>query len=185
MREKELQKLHKTIISCKKCPLYKTRKNAVPGEGLAYARIMFVGEGPGKWEDIQGRPFVGNAGKILDQLLKSINLDRKKVFITSVIKCRPVIGKRNRTPKRIEIETCKPYLEKQMEIIKPKIIVTLGNYGLQTILDKSFKISKVHGKIQKKNGIIVFPTFHPAAALRFPKIRKIMEQDFKRLVEVF
>ncbi|MFQ6120184.1 MAG: uracil-DNA glycosylase, partial [Methanosarcinales archaeon] len=136
MREKELQKLHKTIISCKKCPLYKTRRNAVPGEGPANTKIMFLGESPGSKEDVQGKPFVGPAGKVLDQLLKSIDLDRKKIFITSVLKCRPVIGKRNRSPKREEIETCKPYLEKQIEIIKPKVIVTLGNYALQTLLDK-------------------------------------------------
>jgi DNA polymerase len=177
MQAKELEKLNKIIASCKKCPLHKTRTNAVPGEGPANAKIMFIGESPGRTEDIQGRPFVGLAGKFLNKLFNSIDLKRTKVFITGSVKCRPP---KNRVPTEEEIQACKPYLEKQIEIIKPKLIVILGNVALKTLLGEK-SVSNLHGKIFEKKGIKYFITFHPAAAMRFPKIRKKMEKDFKKL----
>lgn len=178
----ELDKLHKQILVCKKCPLYKTRTKAVPGEGPDNAKIMFVGLAPGRNEDIQGKPFVGMAGRFLNKLLNSINLSRREIFITSVLKCFPP---KNRAPKQEEVEACKAYLEKQIEIIQPKIIVTLGNLALQTLLEKNLTVSKFHGKPQEKNRVIVFPTFHPAAGMRFPNIRNKTMEDFEVIKSIY
>ena len=174
----EISRLDEEIRKCMKCRLYKIRINTVPGEGPANARIMICGQAPGRTEDKQGRPFVGMAGKFLDTLLSSIKLSRERIFITSPIKCFPP---NNRPPKPDESKACKPYLEEQIRTIKPKIIIALGNHALQTLLDKKLTISKIHGEPQDRNGIIIFPTFHPAAAMRFPKIRALMEEDFKKL----
>lgn len=179
-----LNELNKKIINCQKCSLAKTRTNAVPGEGPENAKIMFIGEALGEQEDIQGRPFVGPAGKFLTELLKSINLQRDNVFISNVVKCRPKIDNRNRPPKIDEINACKSYLDKQIEIIKPKVIVTLGNIALQTLLGKKFTITEIHSKPQKKNRTIIFPMHHPAVAVRFPKFKKVMQEDVKKLKEV-
>lgn len=176
-----MENLHFRIENCHRCPLYKTAINAVPGEGNSKTQIMFIGEAPGRNEDETGRPFVGRAGKLLDQLLLSVNMDRKTVFITSVIKHRPP---KNRQPKTPEIQACKFWLKEQLSIIKPKIIITLGRFGLEYFLPKE-KISKVHGTIRKTlvdgRKMHLFPLYHPAAGLRSTRSKKTLFEDFKKL----
>lgn len=178
-KEKELEKLNQEIRNCKKCPLWKLRKNTVPGEGPANAKIMIVGIAPGVEEDKTGRPFVGRAGKFLDQLLKEAKIERKKVFITSPLKCLPQ-PPINRKPKKEEIRACLPYLKKQVEIINPKFSILLGEVAFSIFFPKE-KLSEFQGKLIEKEGKFYFPTYHPAAGLRFPKIRKILKEDFKKL----
>jgi len=184
-RQKELEKLNQEIRNCKKCPLWKLRKNAVPGEGSTNARIMLIGQAPGREEDLKGLPFVGRAGKFLNKLLEIANLERKKIFITSPIKCFPP---GNRKPTRKEIEACLPYLKKQIEIIDPKYFILLGGVAFSIFFSKrgrASKLSNFRGKWIGKNGKFYFPTYHPAAGLRFPKIRKILEKDFKKIKNNF
>lgn len=173
----ELDKLNKKIIDCKKCPLYKTAKNAVPGEGDPGAKILFLGEAPGRNEDETGRPFVGRAGKLLDYLLESINLQREKVFITSVIKHRPP---KNRQPKSPEIKACSYWLNHQLSVINPRLIVTLGRFGMEYFLPEK-KISAVHGKIQKTGKYKIYPVYHPAAGLRSTRNKNKLFEDFRKL----
>jgi DNA polymerase len=173
-----LEKINKKIRKCKKCRLYKTAKKAVPGEGNSKAKIMFIGIAPGVEEDKTGKPFVGRAGRFLDELLGMIKLDRKKVFITSVLKHFPP---KNRIPKMDEVWACLPYLEEQIKTIKPKIIVTLGNLPFRVFFGIDKEIDKVHGKRFRKNGIIFFPMHHPSAGMRFPKIGKIMKKDILKI----
>ncbi len=184
----ELLRIKQEVLDCKKCPLYKTRKNPVFGEGSLKAMIMFIGEAPGYNEDLLGRPFVGRAGKFLDELLDSINLSRNEIFITNILKCRPP---NNRDPLESEIKACSPYLNEQINIIKPRIIVTLGNFSTRFIL-KKFSISpqqitKIHGKVFRiKNliyDVVVIPMFHPAAALYNPNMKQTMFDDFEILRE--
>ncbi|TRM87939.1 uracil-DNA glycosylase [Sulfolobus sp. C3] len=185
----ELELIAEKIRVCKKCNLWKTRKNAVPGEGSSKAQIMFIGEAPGETEDIEGRPFVGLAGKLLTKFINEIlGLGREDVFITNVVKCRPL---NNRDPEEEEIIACSPYLDEQIEVIRPKVIVTLGRHSSSYIFSKmgiSFKsISLVRGKFYnwryKDNLILVFPTYHPAAALYNPNLRKVLEEDFMKIKE--
>lgn len=175
----ELEKVHAQIRKCRKCRLWKTRKHAVPGEGNPKAKIMFIGQAPGKTEDETGRPFVGRAGKLLTELLANVGLKREEVFITSVLRCFPP---RNRMPKKDEINACNPYLKKQIALIKPKTIVLLGNIAIKTVLGDIGKLEKIHGKKIKRNGITYIPTYHPAAGIRFPKLKKKIEMDFKTLL---
>lgn len=181
---KDLTYLHKKIQNCHRCPLYKTAKNAVPGEGNSNTKIMFVGEAPGRVEDETGRPFVGRAGRLLDQLLNSINLKRDSVFITSVVKHRPP---KNRAPKKSEINACTYWLKTQLRIIKPKLIVTLGRFGMEYFLPRE-KISQIHGTIKKTlvdgREIIIFPLYHPAAGLRSTRNKRKLFDDFKKLKKV-
>ncbi|MHA1480883.1 MAG: uracil-DNA glycosylase [Candidatus Thorarchaeota archaeon] len=172
-----LQSLHDEIKGCTKCPLHETRTNAVPGEGPVDAKVMFVGEAPGAKEDETGRPFVGRSGQILIQLIEDIGLSREEVFITSILKSRPP---KNRTPKRAEKEACLPYLEKQIELIKPKVIVLLGGVAISTLIGP-WKLSEAHGNFYDGNGRPYFMTYHPAAALRFPKFKDVMKRDFSIL----
>ena len=184
------EKIVREIKECKKCRLHKYRKNPVPGEGSLNAKIMFIGEAPGAKEDEQGRPFVGAAGKLLTILLESIGLKRKNVFITNVIKCRPP---HNRDPLDDEISACLPYLVEQINVIKPRIIVTLGRISTKTIFqlgDLVFKsMSKDRGVIREaKIGEVevkILPTYHPAAALYNPKLRSKIESDFKALARIY
>lgn len=176
-KEEILMEVRKEAEVCQRCSLYKTRTNVVFGEGPANAKIMFLGESPGRYEDIQGKPFVGLAGKFLDKLFDSINLKRSEVFITGSVKCRPP---KNRVPTDEEVQACKPYLEKQIEIIKPKLIVILGNVALKNLLGEK-SVSELHGEIIEREGIKYLITFHPAAAMRFPKVREKMKADFKKL----
>ncbi|MEM0363594.1 MAG: type-4 uracil-DNA glycosylase [Sulfolobaceae archaeon] len=182
-----LAKIEEEVKVCKKCELWQYRKNAVPGEGNEKAEVMFIGEAPGENEDIEGRPFVGAAGKFLTSLINNIlGLSRSDVFITNIVKCRPP---KNRDPKPDEIEACSPYLDRQIELIRPKIIVTLGRHSTSYIFQKMNKrmesIGKVRGKFYEwkyKDGkILVFPTYHPAAALYNPELREIIEEDFKKI----
>jgi len=179
MKKSELEKLSKEIQICKRCELWKFRKNAVPGEGPADARIMIIGQAPGVQEDKTGRPFIGPAGKFLNYLLELAGLEREKIFITSPLKCLPQ-PPINRKPKKEEIEACLPWLKKQIAIIDPEIFILLGEIAFFVFFpDESLK--NFRGKMIEKDDKKFFITYHPAAGLRFPKIRKILEEDFKKL----
>lgn len=178
-KEIELEKLNKEIRNCKKCSLWKTRKNAVPGEGPVNAKIMFVGQAPGFQESLTGRPFCGPAGKFLDKLLKIAKIKREKTFVTSPLKCFPTPPP-NRKPKKEEIETCLPYLKKQIAIINPQRFILLGEVAFSVFfLNK--KLGDYRGKLVKKEDREYFVTYHPAAGIRFQKFRKILEKDFKKI----
>ncbi len=166
------------IRTCKKCPLWEKKKNYVPGEGNLDADIMFVGEAPGAEEDSQGRPFVGKAGQLLTQMLNILGVDRKSVYIGNVLKCRPP---GNRDPKPNEIIACLPYLRKQIEIIKPKVICTLGNFSTKSLLGLDVGITKLRGKVYKyrNSSIILVPTYHPSAALRNPSLKDRIIEDIR------
>jgi len=174
------------VIVCTKCPLWKTRKNAVPGEGNSESPVIFIGEAPGQSEDIKGKPFVGAAGKFLETLLSEIGLSRNDVFICNIVKCRPP---RNREPMPNEIQTCTPYLDRQIKIIKPKCIVTLGNYSTAYIFLKAnltfSGITQTRGKFYQATilnmQVAIFPTFHPAAALYSAKYKETLQRDFQLL----
>jgi DNA polymerase len=172
-----LRALAVQIAVCPKCELSKTRTHAVPGEGNPNADIVFIGEGPGFYEDQQARPFVGPAGKFLDELLASIGLKRADVFICNVLKCRPP---GNRDPLPGEMEACKPWLDQQLEAIKPRVIVTLGRFSLGRYFPGQ-SISRIHGQPKKLGGVMVMPMYHPAAALHQGSLRRTIEQDFKKL----
>ncbi|MDY6912456.1 MAG: uracil-DNA glycosylase [Chloroflexota bacterium] len=165
---------------CQDCELAKTRNMIVPGEGAENAEIMFIGEAPGFYEDQQGRPFVGSAGRFLDELLSSINLDRSKVYICNIIKCRP---QKNRDPLPEEIETCRKWLDRQIEIISPKAIVTLGRHSMSKFFHGA-SIGKIHGTAQQIDGRIYFAMYHPAAALHQQSLRKTIEADMLKLPEI-
>ena len=180
-KEQQLEEIAQTIRYCQNCALYQKATQAVPGEGNSQSEVMFIGEGPGFYEDKQGRPFVGQAGKLLDKLLASINLPRKEVFIGNVVKHRPP---ENRDPLPQEIEACAPFLDQQIKIINPKIIVTLGRFSLNKFLPGEF-ISKVHGQARFVNFAgqkrIVIPMYHPAAALRRSIIMEEIKKDFREI----
>ena len=170
--------LERRVNACTRCTLSQKRTNAVPGEGSRSADVVFVGEGPGFHEDQQGRPFVGPAGRLLDELLASVGLDRKDVYITNMIKCRPP---NNRDPLPGEIEACKPYLDEQIEMIAPKVVVALGRYSFSKFFPDE-PIGKARGKPRRWNGLIVYPMYHPAAALRNGSLRAALERDFQSLL---
>ncbi len=167
------------VISCTKCNLSKSRTNAVPGKGNHSAEIMFIGEAPGRNEDLHGEPFVGYAGKILSDALEYAGLSRDDVFITNVVKCRPP---NNRVPLEEEKNSCLPYLTSELDIIKPKIICILGNTAYGSILGGN-SITKNRGKIIKKNDQLYFLTIHPAAAIYTPDLKQVLKDDMKTLVE--
>ncbi|MCD6309645.1 MAG: uracil-DNA glycosylase [Candidatus Eremiobacteraeota bacterium] len=177
----KLSDIENEIRVCKKCPLYRSRINAVPGEGSATSGIVFVGEGPGKLEDEQGRPFVGPAGKFLDKLLDSIGISRDSVYITNLVKCRPP---GNRDPRPEEIEACVPYLRRQVVKLKPKIMVALGNFALKRLVAPTLSISRVHGKIFERGIMQFFASYHPAAALYNKRLEPVMFRDFEKLGEL-
>lgn len=174
-----LQDLYTRITTCAACDLCKKRTHAVPGEGREDAEIMFVGEGPGFHEDQQARPFVGPAGKFLDELLSSIGLSRSDVYITNVVKCRPP---ENRDPLPSEVEACRGYLEEQITRIGPKLIVTLGRYSLAWFFPRD-TISKVHGQIRQREGAHFIHMYHPAAALHAGGLRRVIQEEFQRIPE--
>ena len=176
----ELEALAAEVARCTRCLLHQGRTKAVPGEGPENADIMFIGEAPGFHEDQQGRPFVGAAGKFLDELLSSIDLERKDVFIANVIKCRPP---GNRDPLPEEIESCKPFLDRQIEIIQPKLVVTLGRFSMARAFPKA-RISHIHGQPRKIGGVVYYPMYHPAAALHQPSLRRTVEEDMRRIPEL-
>ncbi len=176
----QLSRINEDIVRCQDCELHRQRQRAVPGEGSESAAIMFVGEAPGWHEDQQGRPFVGPAGQFLDELLRSIGLKREDVYIANVIKCRPP---QNRDPLPSELKACRKWLERQIEIIDPKIIVTLGRFSLAQFLPDD-AISKMHGRAKTKGGRTYFAMYHPAAALHQGSLRKVIMEDMQRIPEV-
>lgn len=182
-----IKKVEAEVVVCTKCGLWRGRQNAVPGEGDINAIVMFVGEAPGHWEDVKGRPFVGAAGKFLDEMLSRIGLSRSEVYIANILKCRPP---ENRDPLPIEVKACTPFLDRQIQIIKPRLIVTLGRHSTSYILSKAgFKdvegITKLRGKVYAADvlglRVSVIPTYHPAAALYSAKYRGGLEGDFQLL----
>lgn len=187
-KEYSMKRVIESILNCTKCKLCKYRRKPVPGEGPLNTEIMLIGEAPGASEDEEGRPFVGAAGKLLTELLKRNSISRSSVYITNIVKCRPP---GNRDPEEDEVNACLPYLIEQINIIKPKIIVTLGRYAgkvVYRLMGKSFRsMSKEHGRVVKGVirqlglDVIVIPTYHPAAALYKPDIRRILEEDFKKI----
>jgi len=177
----DLNLISESVLICKKCTLGHQRTNAVPGSGNPKSTILFIGEAPGRYEDEQGVPFVGRAGRLLDSLLESIGLDRSEVFVTNMLKCRPP---KNRDPLPDELKACGPYLNKQIELINPKIIVTLGRFSFAWFFP-DIPIGEARGKpINLENGTVVYPMYHPAAALRNGKIRQKAEQDFLNLQKI-
>jgi DNA polymerase len=172
-----LTDLYKQIGQCFKCEIAKLRCHVVPGEGAENAEIMFIGEAPGWHEDQQGRPFVGQAGQYLDRLLASINLKRAEVYIANVIKCRPPD---NRDPLPTEIQNCRQWLDIQIELIKPKMIVTLGRYSMARYFPGK-SISKIHGSAHKNEGVIYYAMYHPAAALHQQSLKQAIEVDMMKI----
>ena len=172
-----LSELNDTIRCCEKCEIARSRVKVVPGEGAENAEIMFIGEAPGFHEDQQGRPFIGPAGKFLDELLASINLNRQQVYIANVIKCRPPA---NRDPLPQEILNCRQWLNRQIEIINPKIIVTLGRYSMAMFFPQK-TIGKIHGTAEKRNGVLYVAMYHPAAALHQGNLKDVIKADFLKL----
>jgi DNA polymerase len=175
-----LEDLNEQVATCPKCVLSETRTKAVPGAGDPEADIVFIGEGPGYNEDQQGLPFVGQAGKFLDELLASIDLRREDVYIANVVKCRPP---NNRDPQPDEIEACAPWLEQQLDIIKPRMIVTLGRFSMSRYF-KGERIGRIHGQPKEIDGVVVVPMYHPAAALHQANLRGTIMEDFKKLPEM-
>jgi DNA polymerase len=176
-----LKQVAEETSNCTKCELHHSRKKSVPGEGPSDADILFVGEGPGFHENEQGRPFVGAAGRFLEELLENVGMSREQVYITNVVKCRPP---GNRDPRPEEIETCtRDYLESQIQAINPKVIVTLGRFSMALYLPNA-KISEVHGQPMRVKGRLVVPMYHPAAALHQGSLRPVVESDFAKLPEL-
>jgi uracil-DNA glycosylase family 4 len=175
--QEELAKIAEEVTECTACGLHHSRKRAVPGEGPADSSLLFIGEGPGFHENEQGRPFVGAAGKFLEELLGIIKLKREQVFICNVVKCRPP---GNRDPQPGEIEACRAFLDRQIAAIQPKVIVTLGRFSMARYFGSS-KISTVHGQAKHIDGRLVVAMYHPAAALHQPALRQSIEDDFRKL----
>ncbi|MCX8028837.1 MAG: uracil-DNA glycosylase [Brevinematales bacterium] len=178
---KMMKELELEVTRCTRCPLYKGRTKAVPGDGNYNAKLMIIGEAPGYEEDIQGKPFVGRAGQLLTKLLEEIGIKRSNVYITNVVKCRPP---NNRIPAQDEVLACRGYLRRQFEIIKPKVVLILGSTSLKAVLGEE-KITKVRGEIFDIDGIIFLPTFHPAAVLR-DEMNKLplIREDFQKLKSI-
>lgn len=176
----EYQELVQEINACQRCTLAQKRTHAVPGEGSITADIMFIGEAPGYYEDQQGRPFVGRAGQVLNDLLAAIGLKREDVYITNMLKCRPP---ENRDPLQDEITACGGYLDRQIKLIAPKVIVTLGRFSFGKFFPGE-AISKARGTPRKWGDLWVYPIYHPAAVLHNPRLKPALEDDFKRLPEL-
>jgi uracil-DNA glycosylase family 4 len=173
-----LDEIRKELGDCMRCKLHRTRRTLVFGEGNGKAKLMLIGEGPGFDEDLQGRPFVGKAGQLLTKILQSIHLQREEVYITNIIKCRPP---QNRNPEPDEINSCNPFLMKQIHAIQPKIICALGTFSAQTLLKTDVKITALRGKSHDMAGIKVFPTYHPAYLLRNPERKREVWEDMKQI----
>ncbi len=176
----ELADLYNEIQVCQECILSQGRTHAVPGEGPEDADIMFIGEGPGFHEDRQGRPFVGAAGNYLEELLEKIHLKREEVYITNVVKCRPP---GNRDPQPAEIDACRSYLDQQIILIRPRLIVTLGRFSMQRYFPGA-SISRIHGQPKRVGNVTYYPMFHPAAALHQPRWRSLLEEDILKIPDL-
>jgi DNA polymerase len=174
-----LGELEQIVTACVKCRLAKSRTQVVYGVGSPKADLMFIGEAPGRDEDIQGKPFVGRAGQLLTDIIKAMKLTRDDVYIANVIKCRPP---ENRNPEQDELDACRPHIRRQVEIIQPKVIVTLGRFALQSLLEKGYAVSSVRGQWLDYNGIKVMPTYHPAYLLRTPAAKKEVWADMKKVM---
>ena len=175
-----LAEVREEIGDCKRCKLHRARKTIVFGEGNEKARLMFIGEGPGYDEDVQGRPFVGRAGQLLTKIIQSINLPREEVYITNIVKCRPP---QNRNPEPDEIQSCHPFLMMQIRVIQPDIICALGTFSAQTLLKTDTKITALRGRLYDLEGIKVIPTYHPAFLLRNPERKREVWEDMKKIAE--
>lgn len=178
MEDAGLMQIQQACLTCGQCPLAATRTRVVFGEGDPHAKVMFVGEGPGQQEDLQGRPFVGPAGKLLDDYLKVIDLKREDCYIANVVKCRPP---NNRDPQPEEQEACLGWLRQQVRLIRPPIIVCLGRIAAQRLIDPDFRVTKSHGQFINKKGTLMMGTFHPSALLRNPQNRPQALEDFVAL----
>lgn len=184
----DLSDLHQQILKCEKCPLHQTRKHAVPGEGDPHADIIIIGEAPGRWEDLKGRPFVGRAGQLLDQVMDEVGLTRDQVFIANILKCRPPD---NRRPKKEEVNQCSPYLQKQIQLINPKVLVPLGNTAGEWLFGKYKlewpRITPANGQVYRVSTLMgplkIIPAFHPAAVLRNPNRMPDLKRAFQQVVE--
>lgn len=177
----DMKTLAETVAACEKCALSKGRTNSVFSDGDEKAALMFVGEGPGYDEDMQGKPFVGKAGKLLTKMIEAMQFKREEVYIANIVKCRPPD---NRAPFREEAEACIPYLYCQIEYVKPKVIVCLGSVATQYLLKTTASISKIRGEFVDMNGIMVMPTFHPAYLLRSPNMKKPAWEDLQKVMAV-
>ena len=177
-RPSALEDVRKELGDCRRCKLHRTRRNLVFGEGSKEARLMVIGEGPGRDEDMQGKPFVGRAGQLLTKILQSIQLQREEVYITNIIKCRPP---QNRNPELDEIQSCYPFLHHQIQAIQPRLICALGTFAAQTLLKTDAKITTLRGKFYEFSGIKVVPTYHPAYLLRNPERKREVWEDMKQI----
>ena len=176
-----LDEIRNDLGDCQRCKLHRTRRTLVFGEGNEKAKLMFIGEGPGYDEDVQGRPFVGRAGQLLTKIIQSMHLQREEVYITNIVKCRPP---QNRNPEPDEIESCNPFLLRQTDIIQPRIICALGSFSAQTLLKTTAKITALRGRIFEVRATKVIPTYHPAFLLRNPEKKKEVWEDMKRILEL-
>lgn len=179
-KDTELELLHRSLIDCKRCKLCEHRTQVVFGCGHPQARLVFVGEGPGADEDAQGEPFVGRAGQLLTKMILAMGLSRSEVYICNVVKCRPP---GNRDPESDEIAACEPFLKQQLSLIKPQIIVGLGRYACQTLLQTQIPMSKIRGLWHQYEGIKFMPTFHPAYLLRNPPAKKFVWEDLQQVMQ--
>ncbi len=175
-----LEEIRSELGDCRRCKLHRTRRTLVFGEGNEKARLMLIGEGPGNDEDVQGMPFVGKAGQLLTKILQAIEIEREEVYITNIIKCRPP---QNRNPEPDEIENCYPFLLKQIQAIRPRIICALGTFSAQTLLKTDVKITALRGKVYDFSGIQLFPTYHPAYLLRNPEKKREVWEDMKQIAK--
>lgn len=173
-----IESLRLEAAGCTRCPLHRTRTNVVFGSGAGTTRILFVGEAPGRDEDLQGLPFVGRAGQLLTKIIKAIEFDREEVYIANVLKCRPP---ENRNPLPEEVARCRPFLLRQIELLKPKVICTLGVFATQMLLEAKSPLTVLRGQVHRVNGLTVVPTYHPAACLRDPRLKEAVWEDVKLL----
>jgi uracil-DNA glycosylase family 4 len=177
-----LDAIRQEMGACTRCRLHEGRKSVVFGEGDAHAMLVFVGEAPGRDEDLQGRPFVGRAGELLTRIIEAIDLTREEVYIANIVKCRPP---ENRNPQPDEIQVCLPFLHKQLETIKPKIICALGTFAAQTLLETEERISILRGQFHNYHGALLMPTYHPAFLLRNPESKRAVWEDMKKIREEY
>jgi len=176
-----LDEIAEQLRACARCPLHETRTHAVPGVGPPDARIMFVGEGPGRDEDRQGEPFLGRAGEVLTVLLRNIGVSREDVFITNIVKCRPP---ENRDPHPEEVSACREYLDGQIAFINPRLICTLGRPALQTLVDPTASVMKLNGTVMERGGLTFVPLIHPAAGLHNENMKQPIKEGFKSLGKI-
>lgn len=183
----ELNSLNREIFKCNKCPLFKAKTNYVPGEGSVTPDIVFIGEGPGETEDKFGKPFIGKAGQLLEKIINKMGYKREEIFISNIVKCRPP---NNRDPMKKEVEACLPYLRKQLEILKPKVIVCLGRVALNTLLNENYSISKVRGNIFNYMDVPLIPTYHPSYILHkkerseISKVKWELWSDMEKVLKI-